>query len=65
METAATNALLETGEDLFNRAARGEDVAAELKAWQKRVDRNTGPLARLGGGIVATYVRAKAKVIRM
>ena len=41
-ETAETEALLEAGEDLFERIRRGEDVEADLRAWSKRVDRITG-----------------------
>jgi len=62
LQAAAIKALLETAEDLFNRQARGEDVAAELKAWQKRVDRNTTPLEKLVGSILLSYVRARAKI---
>jgi hypothetical protein len=61
-ETAARRALLEKGEELLNRIAHGEDVHAELRLWQKRVERMTPPLVRLWGNIIHSYRSVVARL---
>jgi hypothetical protein len=64
-ETSAMKALVETGEQLFNRALQGESVEAELKAWSKRVGAMTSSGSKILGSLHNLHhwsIRERARV---
>ena len=62
-ETPDTEALVETGGELFERIRRGEDVEADLRAWSKQVDRITGrQSARVLSHLERACVRLQIKI---